>query len=88
MLARSLSCRAGIYFELLIAGAGMVLRVGGLLLVYGPFKKDGKCTTDSNAVFDVSLRSQNPEWGYRYNCWNRIFEMVVAWFRIFWVRIF
>ena len=47
------------------AGAGKVLRPGGLLLVYGPFKVDGKCTTESNASFDASLRRQNPEWGYR-----------------------
>lgn len=47
------------------AGAGKVLRPGGLLLVYGPFKVDGKCTTESNASFDMSLRQQNPEWGYR-----------------------
>jgi hypothetical protein len=46
-------------------GAGTALRTGGLLLVYGPFKKDGKCTTSSNAQFDASLKSQNPEWGYR-----------------------
>lgn len=47
------------------AGSGQVLRPGGLMLVYGPFKRDGQCTTESNASFDRSLRSQNPEWGYR-----------------------
>lgn len=47
------------------AGAGRVLKPGGTLMVYGPFKKDGVCTTESNASFDASLRSQNPSWGYR-----------------------
>ena len=47
------------------AGAGKVLKPGGLLMVYGPFKKDGECTTASNAEFDQTLRSRNPAWGYR-----------------------
>lgn len=38
---------------------------GGLLLIYGPFKKDGKFTTESNESFDRSLRSRNPAWGLR-----------------------
>jgi hypothetical protein len=42
-----------------------VLIPGGLLLIYGPFKRHGKPTTESNAQFDHSLRLQNPKWGYR-----------------------
>ena len=37
----------------------------GLLFLYGPFKRDGKHTAVSNAVFDTSLRESNPEWGVR-----------------------
>lgn len=36
-----------------------------MLVLYGPFKQDGKHTALSNAVFDTSLRDANPEWGVR-----------------------
>jgi SAM-dependent methyltransferase len=51
--------------EGLMAGAGRYLRADGLLFLYGPFKRDGKHTAVSNAVFDTSLRERNPEWGVR-----------------------
>jgi hypothetical protein len=49
----------------LIAGARRILPVGGILYLYGPFKQGGRHTAPSNAVFDESLRMQNPEWGVR-----------------------
>ena len=51
--------------EGLFAGAGRYLRSDGRLFLYGPFKRDGKHTAVSNAVFDSSLRQGNPEWGVR-----------------------
>jgi SAM-dependent methyltransferase len=51
--------------EGLIAGAGRYLRADGRLFLYGPFKRDGKHTALSNAVFDTSLRDNNAEWGVR-----------------------
>jgi SAM-dependent methyltransferase len=51
--------------EGLFAGAGRYLRADGRLFLYGPFKRDGKHTAISNAVFDSSLREGNPEWGVR-----------------------
>src|SRR5664280_1893798 len=51
--------------EVLFAGAGRYLRAGGRLFLYGPFKRGGKHTAISNAVFDTSLREGNPEWGVR-----------------------
>ncbi len=51
--------------EGLFAGAGDALRADGRLFLYGPFKRDGKHTALSNAVFDTSLRDGNPEWGVR-----------------------
>ena len=51
--------------EGLFAGAGRYLRRDGRLFLYGPFKRDGKHTAMSNAVFDTSLRDQDAEWGVR-----------------------
>ena len=51
--------------EGLIAGASKYLRPDGRLFIYGPFKRGGQHTSVSNAVFDTSLRSGNPEWGVR-----------------------
>jgi len=49
----------------LFAGAGRHLRADGRLLLYGPFKRDGEHNAPSNAAFDASLRSRNPQWGVR-----------------------
>jgi hypothetical protein len=51
--------------EGLFAGAARYLRSDGPLFLYGPFKREGKHTALSNAVFDTSLREQDPEWGVR-----------------------
>jgi Protein of unknown function (DUF938) len=51
--------------EGLFAGAVRYLRVDGRLFLYGPFKRDGKHTALSNAVFDTSLRDRDAEWGVR-----------------------
>jgi SAM-dependent methyltransferase len=51
--------------EGLFEGAGRYLRTDGRLYLYGPFKRAGKHTSVSNAVFDTSLRENNAEWGVR-----------------------
>jgi len=51
--------------EGLFAGASRTLAENGLLFLYGPFKRAGKHTAVSNAVFDSSLRQDDPEWGVR-----------------------
>lgn len=48
-----------------MAGAGRLLPVGGMLMVYGPFKSGGVARPESNAKFDETLRGQNAEWGLR-----------------------
>lgn len=49
----------------LISGAARVLPSGGLLYLYGPFRRDGQHTAPSNAAFDQDLRMRNPDWGVR-----------------------
>jgi Protein of unknown function (DUF938) len=49
----------------LFAGAARYLRPDGRLFLYGPFKRDGRHTALSNAVFDTSLRERDAEWGVR-----------------------
>lgn len=51
--------------EGLFAGAGRVLAPGGVLMLYGPFRRAGVPTAPSNEAFDASLRAQNPAWGLR-----------------------
>ncbi|TWB93405.1 uncharacterized protein DUF938 [Bradyrhizobium macuxiense] len=51
--------------EGLFAGASRHLRADGRLFLYGPFKRGGKHTALSNAVFDTSLRERDAEWGVR-----------------------
>jgi SAM-dependent methyltransferase len=49
----------------LMAGAARLLRAGGILFLYGPFKDHGHHTAPSNAAFDASLRARDPAWGVR-----------------------
>lgn len=49
----------------LMRGAGTYLRVGGMLILYGPYRVDGVHTAPSNDAFDRSLRQQDSSWGVR-----------------------
>ena len=50
----------------LVRGAARVLPPGGLLYLYGPFRREGRHTAPSNEAFDRDfLRARNPEWGVR-----------------------
>jgi SAM-dependent methyltransferase len=49
----------------LFAGAGRVLKRGGVLFLYGPFSRAGVHTAPSNEAFDVSLKSRDARWGVR-----------------------
>lgn len=46
-------------------GVEQVLRPGGRLCVYGPFKYHGEFTAPSNARFDLWLRERDPRSGVR-----------------------
>lgn len=51
--------------EKLFSGIERVLATGGILCLYGPFNYGGKFTSESNARFDVWLKSRNPLSGVR-----------------------
>jgi SAM-dependent methyltransferase len=49
----------------LVRGAARVLPPGGLLFLYGPYRRGGAQTAPSNLAFDQDLRRRNPAWGVR-----------------------
>lgn len=51
--------------EGLMALAGSRLAVGGLLVLYGPYREPEVPLATSNAAFDESLKSRDPAWGLR-----------------------
>jgi SAM-dependent methyltransferase len=46
-------------------GGSRLLTSGGHFFIYGPFKYNGQFTTESNAEFDLWLKSRNPDSGIR-----------------------
>jgi SAM-dependent methyltransferase len=51
--------------QALFAGASRRLVDGGVLYLYGPYKRGGAHTAPSNDAFDQQLRSRDPAWGVR-----------------------
>ncbi|VWB57257.1 SAM-dependent methyltransferase [Burkholderia lata] len=51
--------------DALFAGASRLLRPGGVLFLYGPYRREGRHTAPSNEAFDLQLRSRDPSWGVR-----------------------
>jgi SAM-dependent methyltransferase len=49
----------------LMRNAAIVLPTGGLLYLYGPYRRSGEHTAPSNATFDADLRASNLTWGVR-----------------------
>ena len=49
------------------------LKTHGKIYLYGPYKRDGEHTSDSNANFDQSLQKSNPKWGVR--CLSKITQV-------------
>jgi hypothetical protein len=49
----------------LIEGAGGTLPPGGVLYLYGPYRRGGAATAPSNEAFDADLKSRNADWGLR-----------------------
>jgi hypothetical protein len=51
--------------EGLFAGAARLLATNALLILYGPYRRNGQHTAPSNEEFDASLKSRDPRWGVR-----------------------
>ncbi len=51
--------------ERMFAGVGRLLSPGDPFCVYGPFCRDGRHTSESNARFDAMLRARDPNSGIR-----------------------
>ena len=49
----------------LMQGAGEILPPGGVLVTYGPYRRNGQHTAPSNEAFDASLKSRDRRWGVR-----------------------
>lgn len=49
----------------LMAGAGRLLRSGGVLITYGAYKRGGRHTAPSNEDFERWLKSLDPRFGVR-----------------------
>jgi SAM-dependent methyltransferase len=49
----------------LFEGASDLLSPDGVLFLYGPYRRHGRHTAQSNSRFDLDLRAQNAEWGLR-----------------------
>ncbi|MEJ2603411.1 MAG: DUF938 domain-containing protein [Gammaproteobacteria bacterium] len=49
----------------MLEGAAAALRSGGVLVLYGPFSRDGAHTSESNRRFDDQLRGRDPAMGIR-----------------------
>lgn len=49
----------------LLAEGAAALGPGGVFLIYGPFLRDGRATSEGDAAFDARLRAENPAIGYK-----------------------
>lgn len=51
--------------EGLLRGSAALLGPGAPLVLYGPFRREGRHTASSNEAFDTDLRMRDPSWGVR-----------------------
>ncbi|WP_248319888.1 MULTISPECIES: DUF938 domain-containing protein [unclassified Caballeronia] len=51
--------------EALFRGAAKRMAAGGVLYLYGPYRRNGAHTAPSNEAFDAQLRATDPRWGVR-----------------------
>ena len=63
--ANTLHIMSWLEVEALYRGLGSVLAPGGVFCVYGPFRYEGRYTSDSNQEFDRMLKERDPQSGLR-----------------------
>ncbi|MDU8928237.1 DUF938 domain-containing protein [Alisedimentitalea sp. MJ-SS2] len=49
----------------LISETAQALEGGAVFILYGPFLRDGECTSENDEIFNASLINQDPEIGYK-----------------------
>ncbi|MCV2870175.1 class I SAM-dependent methyltransferase [Defluviimonas sp. WL0002] len=52
-----------------LGGIGQALAPGGTAVIYGPFRRQGRLTSEGDIAFDADLRLQDPEIGYKDDTW-------------------
>ncbi|WP_120499203.1 DUF938 domain-containing protein [Roseovarius sp. EL26] len=51
--------------QCIVQEAGQALAPGGMLMIYGPFLRGGKTTSDGDQIFHSRLQAHDPETGYK-----------------------
>lgn len=65
MVVNLLHLIPGAAAQAVLDGMAQVIRPGGAALIYGPFLRGGRPTSQGDADFDASLRAQDPAIGYK-----------------------
>ncbi len=51
--------------RIILSECSQALTPNGLLMIYGPFKRDGALTSDGDSRFHASIKAHNPDLGYK-----------------------
>ncbi|MDW4499762.1 DUF938 domain-containing protein [Sulfitobacter sp. D35] len=65
VLVNLLHLISGAEAETVAREAASAVGPGGILLVYGPFKRNGRLTSEGDVQFDAGLRAADPDIGYK-----------------------
>lgn len=57
--------------QTILEETAQALAPGGRLMIYGPFTRDGKLTSEGDARFDAQLRAADPAIGYKDDTWMK-----------------
>lgn len=69
MLSNLLHLISEVAVQTLINEAAKALADDGTLILYGPFRRNGKLTSEGDARFDAELRNADPTIGYKDDMW-------------------